>query len=178
MKRSGDDFTDWRIQQENLAKLFPYVFPQMPPRLQRCCAFARAVFLIQWGLFGFFALGSMVLLVPILIFQELSVMTEKAPFLVLLAAQLLPSLMISFLAGLLRFTPKLFWRCPCCWCWFPYYVPTRGDNLREKECLLNVKGQHIKYAKLKCCPLIIPSVCPECKMKFFEVVDGVPTRGE
>ena len=56
MKRNSDDFADWRIQQENLAKPFPYVFPQMPPRFRWCCAFAKVMFLIQWGLFGFFAL--------------------------------------------------------------------------------------------------------------------------
>jgi len=70
----------------------------------------------------------------------------------------------------LKFTPKLFWRCPCCGHPFPYYVLKRGGNdLKEKECFFTIKGQHIKYAKLKFCPLIIPSVCPECKCKFFEM---------
>ena len=75
------------------------------------------------------------------------------------------------------FLPGLFWRCPCCGHPFPYYVPTRGDNLKEKECLLDIKGQHIRYAKLKFCPLILPSVCPECKCRFFDMADDFLTRG-
>ena len=74
------------------------------------------------------------------------------------------------------FTPKLFWRCPCCGHSFPYYVPTRGDNLREKECLMAIEGLHIKYVKRKLCPLIIPSVCPECRCQFFEMADEFPVR--
>ena len=31
------------------------------------------------------------------------------------------------------FTSRLFWRCPCRGCPFPYYVPTRGNKLRKKE---------------------------------------------
>lgn len=170
MKRNSDDFADWRIQQENLAKPFPYVFPQMPPRFRRCCVFAKAMFLTQWASFGFALLGSLILFVPVVVFRmELDSMVERAPLLVLLAGAVYPALILYLLLIPLRYTPRLFWRCPCCGCRFPYYVPTRGDNLREKECLLNIKGQHIKYAKLKCCPLIIPSVCPECKMKFFDI---------
>ena len=81
------------------------------------------------------------------------------------------SLLFSLLTAPLGFTPGLFWRCPCCGHPFPYYAPTRGDNLKEKECLLSMEGQHIKYAKLKFCPLIIPSVCSEYKCKFFDVAD-------
>ncbi len=129
-KYQTDDFSYWRLQQENTSKPFQYVFPQMQPQLRRCYVFAKTVFLIQWGFFGFFALGSMILFVPIMIFKELSVLADKAPLLVLLVVPMIPSLMISFLAALLQFTPKLFWHCPCCGCPFPYYVPTRGDNLR------------------------------------------------
>ena len=78
-----------------------------------------------------------------------------------------------FVAVPFGFTQKLFWRCPCCGHPFPYYVPTRGDNLKEKEYLRSIEGQHIKYAKLKFCPLIIPSLCPECKCKFFEMADDL-----
>ena len=82
-----------------------------------------------------------------------------------------PTIQTVFLVATpLKFTPKLFWRCPCCGHPFPYYVLKRGGNdLKEKECFFTIKGQHIKYAKLKFCPLIIPSVCPECKCKFFEM---------
>ena len=41
--------TDWRLRQENLARPFPYVYPQMPPRLRRCCAFTRTLLLLEWG---------------------------------------------------------------------------------------------------------------------------------
>lgn len=85
------------------------------------------------------------------------------------------SLLFSLLTAPLGFTPGLFWRCPCCGHPFPYYVPIRRNNLKGKECLRNIEGRHIKYAKLKFCPLIIPSVCPECKYKFFEMTDDLHT---
>ena len=44
-----------------------------------------------------------------------------------------------------------------------------------------IEELHIKYAKRKFWPLIIPSVCPECRCKFFEMADdfkiGVYRRG-
>ena len=174
MKRSCDDIADWRLQQENRSKPFPYVFPQMPPRFRRCCAFAKAVFLIQWGCFAVFCLGSMVMFVPVVVFgkdMEWSVMTDHHPLLALLILIIAISLPLSFLAVSFGFTPKLFWRCSCCGYPFPYYVPTRGDNLKGKECLMAIKGLHIQYAKPKFCPLIIPSVCPECRCKFFDMAD-------
>lgn len=91
------------------------------------------------------------------------------PFLAFFIAAAAVSLPIAFVAVPLGFTPKLFWRCPCCGHPSPYYVSARGDNLKEKECLLTMKWRHIKYAKLIFYPLIIPSVCPECKHKFFEM---------
>lgn len=142
MKRPTDDIANWRLQQENTSKPFSYVFPQMPPRFRRCCAFAKVVFLIQWGCFASFCLGSMMLFVPVIVFGkdvELSAITDNHPF--------------------------------------PYYVPARGDNLKEKECLMAIKGLHIKYGKMKFCPLIIPSVCPECKCKFFEMAGDFPVGG-
>lgn len=172
MKRSGDDTAYWRLQQENTSKPFPYVFPEMPPRFRRCCAFAKAVFLAQWGCFSIFCFASMVLFVPVIVFGkdvELSAMIENKPFLAFFIVITAVSLLLFFLAVPFGFTPGLFWRCPCCGHPFPYYVPIRGNNLKEKGCLLNIKGQHIRYAKLKYCPLIIPSVCPECKCKFFDM---------
>ena len=174
MKRPIDDIANWQLQQENTSKPFPYIFPQMPPRFQRWCVFAKVVFLIQRGCFAVFCLGSMMLLVPVIIFGkdlELSVMTDYHPFLALLVMATVVSLLLFFLAVPFGFTPKLFWRCPCCRHPFPYYVPTRGDNLKEKDCLMAIEGLHIKYAKPKFCPLIIPSVCPECRCKFFEIAD-------
>ncbi len=174
MKRATDDFSNWRLQQENMSKPFPYVFPQMPPRFRRCCAFMKTVFLIQWGCFAAFCVCGMVLFIPVVIWgknTEMSAMIENMPFLSFFIVAATISLPISFAAIPFGFAPKLFWRCPCCGHPFPYYVPTRGDNLKEKECLLTIKGQHIKYAKLKHCPLIIPSVCPACRCKFFEMAD-------
>ena len=180
MKKNGDDIANWRLQQENKSKPFPYVFPQMPPRFRRCCAFAGAVLLIRWGCCAVLCICSMVLFIPVVIWgrnMEMSAMIENEPFLAFFIAAYAMSLLISFAAVPLGFTPRLFWRCPCCGHPFPYYVPTRGDNLKEKECLLDIKGQHIRYAKLKFCPLIIPSVCPECKCKFFDMADDFLSRG-
>lgn len=174
VKRPKNDIANWRLQQENTSKPFSYVFPQMPPRFRRCCAFAKAVFLIQRGCFTAFCLASMALFVPVIILGkdvELSAMTDYHPFLALLVLVTAISLLLSFLSVPLGFTPKLFWQCPCCRQPFPYYVPARGDNLKEKDCLIAIEGQHIKYAKPRFCPLIIPSVCPECRCKFFEMAD-------
>lgn len=178
MKRPMDDIAKWRLQQENMSKPFPYVFPQMPPGFRRRCAFAKAVFLTQWGCFAVLFLVGMALFVPVVILGkdvEWSTMTDSNPFLgflILIAALLF---LLCFLAVLFGFTPRIFWRCPRCGHPFPYYVPTRGDNLRRKECLLAIEGMHIKYVKPKFCPLIIPSVCPECKCRFFEMA-GVEKR--
>lgn len=163
-----------------MSKPFPYVFPQMPPRFRRCCAFAKAVFLIQWGCFAVSCFGSVVMFFPVIIFgreTELSAMTDSNPLLALLALVVTASLLLFFLAVPFGFTPRLFWHCPCCRYLFPYRVPTRGDNLRGKECMRAIEGRHIKYAKLTFCPLIIPSVCPECKAKFFDMADDGQIKG-
>ena len=176
MKKPTDDTANWRLQQENnTSKPYPYVFPQMPPRFRRCCAFMKAVFLIQWGCFTAFCLGSMVLLVSVIVLgrgTEWGVITDNHWFLAFLILVTAISFLLSFLAVPLGFAPRLFWRCPCCGHPFPYYVPTRGDNLKEKDCLMDIEGLHIKYVKQKFCPLIVPSVCPECKCKFFEMADN------
>lgn len=126
----------------------------------------------------------MALFVPVIILGkdvELSALAEYHPFLAILVLVTAISLLLFFLAVPFGFTPKLFWLCPCCRHPFPYYVPTRGDNLKEKDCLMAIEELHIKYAKRKFCPLIIPSVCPECRCKFFEMADdfkiGVYRRG-
>ena len=84
MRRPTGDITNWRLQQENTSKPFPYVFPQMPPRFRRCCAFAKAVFLIQWGCFAAFCVCSMVLFIPVVIWgrnMRMSAMIKNRPFL-------------------------------------------------------------------------------------------------
>ncbi len=100
MKRPIDDIANWQLQQENTSKPFPYIFPQMPPRFQRWCVFAKVVFLIQRGCFAVFCLGSMMLLVPVIIFGKdlkLSVMTDNHPFLALLVMATAVSLLLFFL---------------------------------------------------------------------------------
>ena len=84
MRKPTDDIANWRLQQENTSKPFPYVFPQMPPRFRRCCAFAKAVFLIQWGCFAASCVCSMVLFIPVVIWGRnmgLGAMIENKPFL-------------------------------------------------------------------------------------------------
>ena len=163
-----------RKPMDDMAKPFPYVFPQMPPRFRRCRAFAKAVFLMQWGCFAVFCLCTMVLSVLLIALggdMEGSAVTDRHPFLGFLVPIAAVSLLLFFLAVPIGFAPRLFWRCPCCGRPFPYYVPTRGDKLREKECLMAIRGLHIKYVKRKFCPLVIPSACPGCGCRFFEV-DG------
>lgn len=62
---------------------------------------------------------------------------------------------------------------------FPYYSPPllRGlDVLKEADCLYSIEYLRIQYVKTRFCPLMIPSVCPECKCKFFEMTgDEQPT---
>lgn len=114
-KHQTDDFADWRLRQENTSKPFPYVFPQMPPRFRRCCAFAKAVFLIQWGGFAIFALGSIILFVLAVVWDmELNTLTDGRPLLSLLVLAAAVSLLLYFLAFPFRLAPKLYWRCPCC----------------------------------------------------------------
>ena len=84
MRKPTDDIANWRLQQENTSKPFPYVFPQMPPRFRRCCAFAKAVFLIQWGCFAASCVCSMELFIPVVIWGRnmgMSAMIENRPFL-------------------------------------------------------------------------------------------------
>ena len=164
-----------RLQQENLSKPFLYVFPQMSPRFRRCCAFARTVFLIQWGCFAVFCLSSMVLFVPAVFGRdmELGAVADNEPFLAFFILAAVISLLLFFMVFHFGFSPGIFWRCPCCGHPFPYYVPVRGGNLKQRDCLLDMEGQHIKYAKRKFCLLIIPSVCPEYKCRFFDMDTSV-----
>ena len=111
MRKNRDDIANWRLQQENKSKPFPYVFPQMPPRFWRCCAFAKAVLLIRWGCFAVFCICSMVLFIPVVIWDrnmEMSAMIENEPFLAFFIGAYAMSLLISFAAVLLGFTPNFF----------------------------------------------------------------------
>ena len=60
---------------------------------------------------------------------------------------------------------------------FPYVFPQmppllRGmDDLKEADRLHFMESKRIRYVKTSTCPLIIPSVCPECKCRFFDMAD-------
>ena len=41
-----------------------------------------------------------------------------------------------------------------------------------------IQGLHIKYVKPKFCPLVVPSLCPECGAKFFRVPEDFPAGKE
>lgn len=179
MKKAADDIANWRLQQENLSKPFPYVFPQMPSRFRRCRRFVRALFLIERGSIWLFVLGS-VLALSLMLLRGRGALLENSIFLRPTAALFFVLLPLSVLCRLLRNTPKFFWHCPCCGQPFPYYAPPlRGlDELKEAECLHSMEYLHIKYVKTRFCPLILPSVCPECRCKFFEMADGFSARNE
>lgn len=111
-----------------------------------------------------------------MLFRGKEALLENSAAFVLIAALFFVLLPLWFLCRWLRNTPKFFWHCPCCG-----YAPPllRGmDDLKEADCLYSMEHLHIKYVKTKFCPLIIPSICPECKYKFFEIAGDFPTKGE
>lgn len=170
MKRNNDDFADWRLQQENTAKPFPYVFPQMPPRFRRYHRLTQTLFLIEWSCVWLFVVGVIVAIASMLFWNKEAILEECIAFPLFLV--FLP---LAFLCRWLRNMPKFFWRCPRCGQPFPYYAPPllRGmDELKEADCLYSMEHQRIRYVKTKFCPLLIPSVCPECKCKFFDMADS------
>lgn len=170
MKRPTDDMADWRLQQENKTKPFPYVFPQMPPRFRRCRRFIQTLFLVEWGSYFIIIFVGLMAVLVMLIRGKAGFPESQAILFTALA--LVIFLPLGFLCRWLRHTPKFFWHCPCCGQPFPYYAPPllRGlDELKEADCLYSMKFLRIKYVKTKVCPLIIPSLCPKCRCKFFEM---------
>jgi len=168
-KDQTDDVSYWRLQQENTSKHFPYVFPQMPPRFRRCRRFAQTLFLIEWSCVWLFVVGVIAAIAIMLFRGKEAILEDCIAFPLFLV--FLPSV---FLCRWLRNMPKFFWRCPRCGQLFPYYAPPllRGmDELKEADCLYSMEHQCIRYVKAKFCPLIIPSVCPECKCMFFDMAD-------
>lgn len=167
MKYKTDDFTDWHICQAHLREPFPYRYPDLPPRFRLCRAVSRGIFLLQYGseaaLFAGLLAGGVFLYV---------LRRETSP--PLLGVVVLLSVFLAFLFTALRFLPRVFWHCPCCKTRFPYYRPARGpDFLEEKDCLLAMDHLRIPHHKFRCCPLVFPSVCPECKQKFFQKDAGL-----
>ena len=158
-----------------MSKLFPYVFPQMPPRFRRSCGFAKALFLMEWSCTWMLVLG-VIVAIGVALFRGKDALLEGGIALLtgLVFFVLLP---LGFLCRWLRNTPKFFWRCPCCGQPFPYYAPPLLwglDDLKEADCLYLMEHLHIKYVKTRFCPLVVPSVCPECKHKFFDMAGDFP----
>ena len=88
MRKPTDDIANWRLQQENTSKPYPYVFPRIPLRFRWCCAFAKAVFLIQWGCFAVSCVCAVALFIPVVVLDrilgeniEMSALIESKPFL-------------------------------------------------------------------------------------------------
>ena len=171
MRREDDDFTVWRRQQENRVAPSPYVYPQMPPQFRWRRRFAQTLFLLEWGILLALIVGLLLEGVVILLRGiETPVGDREALAVGLMFLVLLP---LWFLIRWLRRTPRWFWRCPCCEQPFPYYAPDgRHEEMREKECYYTLQQMRIGYVKTKFCPLVIPSECPACRRKFFQVNRG------
>lgn len=182
MKKETDDIANCKLRHRNNAEKFPYVFPQMPPRFRYYCVFARLLYLLEWGCCLLMILSGLVMLGFLGIggkaaFDALLYENTWGAFLMVV---FFASLVLGPVCRLLRHTPKFFWRCPCCGAHFPYYAPPlRGvDILKEADCFYSMKRLRIQYVKRKFCPLIVPSVCPECKCKFFDMECGSSTGDE
>ena len=182
MKRWTDDMADWRLRQENLARPFPYVYPQMPPRLRRCCAFTRTLLLLEWGCLILMALSGAALCGVLLVRGEgaFSACWDGSALFALGTAAFVLSIPLGAVCRALRHTPKFFWRCPCCGLPFSYYAPPflGMDVLRAADCVYAMKDRRIRYVKPKFCPLVVPSLCPECGAKFFRVPEDFPAGKE
>ena len=126
MKRATDDFSNWRLQQENMSKPFPYVFPQMPPRFRWCRRFAQALFLIEWGGFVALVLSNFPAGVVALLWGKKALLEGVGAMAFLLSMVSFVLLPLAFLARWLRHTAKLFWHCPCCGQLFPTTPRTGG----------------------------------------------------
>lgn len=164
MKAANDDFEVWREQQEREKKPFPYVFPQMPPRFQHCCKWFKVLFLLEWSCIILWIFAGVVGCV-------LMLMKSQAADLVDLIGSFFVALLLLWLVcRMLRHTPKFFWHCPCCKRPFSYYAPSHySDVLKELKCLQEMEHLHIPYTQQKFCPLVVPSICPMCKTKFFKM---------
>ncbi len=165
MKRAMGDLEVWTEQRENEAKPFPYTYPQMPPRLRRCCGWFNALFLLEWC-------GGGLMILPGAVGCILLVAPQAGQMFDLAAAVGVTGLVLFLTCRLMRRTPRLFWHCPCCGAAFPYYAPSHfSDVLKEAEKLQEMDHLRIPYVKTKFCPLVVPSVCPKCRATFFEMVN-------
>lgn len=169
MKKTMDEFAKWRLQQENSTKPFPYVFPDMPPRFRRGCFLMKTIFLLELVSFGAAAFCICVFCIPMIVLGMDEAFAN--PFLAFFILAGMAALVFCFVMLLLGIAPRFFWHCPCCGEPFPYYVSRRSrqDMLKRKECLNAMKNLHIRYVQPKFCPLILPSVCPTCRARFFDM---------
>ena len=147
----------------------------MPPRFRRRSGLAGTLYLMEWGCTWTLVAGFIAAIAAAL-FRGVDALGEGRPALLtgLLFFVLLP---LRFLCRWLRNAPKFFWHCPCCGLPFPYYAPPllRGsDELKEADCLYSMEHLRIRYVKTRFCPLVVPSVCPECKRKFFDIPADFP----
>ena len=160
-RQVGDDLADWSLRQTNQAAPFPRVYPQMPPRFRRCCRWMRVGTLLE-------LLFLLLFLLSVLGMCVLTLLKAEGTWPVLSGA--LAALPLWWGFRLVRLTPKFFWHCPSCGQPFPYYAPLlRGDVLREGDCQHEMEHLRIGYVRRKLCPLVVPSVCPRCREKFFQL---------
>lgn len=166
MKHIEEDLAMWRSQQKNQAKSVPYEFPKMPPRFRVCCTFTKILFLFERG-------GIILLFLGILTVCLLGWLKLDERILSCLSWVVLASPCLWMLCKLLRRTSKFFWHCPQCGTPFPYYAPPlRGqDELKEADCFYEMERLQIRWVQPRFCPLVVPSVCPVCRAKFFELRD-------
>lgn len=163
MKRTRDDFEVWNERKENQAKPFPAVFPQMPPRFRRCRSWTTALFVLEQSSFIF-----MILLLAAGF--AIRLLQGESPLFFRLVTIMVLVLFWGLFCRLLRLTYRCFWRCPHCGTPFPYAAPTYcGEELKQEACIHDMEHLRIRYVKPKRCPLVIPSVCPACRAKFFEL---------
>lgn len=176
MKKNSDDIANWRLQQENMARPFSYVFPQIPPRFRRCRALASALLLLEWSCCLLMFLSGLPLLGILVVTGKASFqfLLDENTLLAFLTVIFMGSIPLIIVCRLLRHAPKFFWHCPACGLPFPYYAPPikGADVLKNADCLYTMDHLHIQYIKTKLCPLIVPSVCPACRCKFFDMADG------
>lgn len=145
---------------------FPMFSPRCRPPFRHGCRWLKVLFLLERGCMTLFMFTVIVVSILMLIKSEIQ---YGFCFIIVIVVTML----LWWVCLLLRHTPKFFWHCPCCGKGFPYYAPPiRGsDELKESDCIQEMEHLRIAYVKPKFCPLVIPSICPECRAKFFVLAD-------
>lgn len=160
---SEDDYLKkWRIQKNNEAQDFTYFFPKLPLFLRIQRAINRSLVLLQIFFATVFILGLCVSGVDEYFFNiEQPMLLEITIF----------SMPMTIICILLRTIQSLIiWRCPYCGIGFPYYSAGRRVRiLKRKSVLYQMEGLKIEYDEPWCCSLVLPSVCPNCRKKFYKI---------